>query len=263
MPEDGEPSHCFWGRGGGCDAHIRISEVAEPTRQSAVNSSQVRDSGRLASSPSGVLLFICSSCTRPSAVRTHACLLLSQTSRSNPSPSFIHSLHLWFCGGQLNFWGPAGTNSLELQFRCYITLRCQCPYSCFSTLNQGKQPKEFAKCWTSHWGWKVQLVCQGTSLTLMRAILVCKPSYIRVCMALPRSRRCSTMAAASLFTCAGSADSNASRLGAAMSVRAAVQQQTCTGTCVDVHLFVVLVHACAQNEARARLVCSQHWLANL
>lgn len=61
--------------------------------------------------------------------------------------------------------------------------------------------------------WCVRL--EGRSLTLMRAILVCNPSYILVCMALPRSRRCSTMAAASLFTCAGSADSSASRLGAA------------------------------------------------
>ena len=58
----------------------------------------------------------------------------------------------------------------------------------------------------------------------MRAILLCRPSYILVCMALPRRRRCSTMAAASFFTCAGSADSSRALLGADMSVRAAVQQ---------------------------------------
>lgn len=128
MPEDGHSSHCLgrrWGGGGrgGRSAHIRISEVAEPTRQSAVNSSQVRDSGRLASSPSGVLLFICSSCTRPSAVRTHACLLLSQTSRSSLSHSFIRSLHLWFFEGELGYCWPSAANKLG-SCSSYVTSLC-------------------------------------------------------------------------------------------------------------------------------------------
>lgn len=47
---------------------------------------------------------------------------------------------------------------------------------------------------------KTLCTSRGKSLTLMRAILVCRPSYILVCMARPLSNRCSTMAAASFFT---------------------------------------------------------------
>lgn len=59
----------------------------------------------------------------------------------------------------------------------------------------------------------------------MRAILLCRRSYMQVCMALPLSRRCSTMAAASFFTCPGSLDSSRALLGVATSVRAAVHHR--------------------------------------
>ena len=55
----------------------------------------------------------------------------------------------------------------------------------------------------------------------MRAILLCKPSYILVCAALPLSSLCSTKAAASFFLLSGSMDSSRALLGVAVSVRAA------------------------------------------
>ncbi len=55
----------------------------------------------------------------------------------------------------------------------------------------------------------------------MRAILLCKPSYILVCAALPLSSLCSTKAAASFFLLSGSMDSSRALLGVAASVRAA------------------------------------------
>ena len=55
----------------------------------------------------------------------------------------------------------------------------------------------------------------------MRAILLCKPSYILVCAALPLSCLCSTKAAASFCLFSGSADSSRALLGVAASVRAA------------------------------------------